>query len=1008
MNEEEVKTRIVLPLLERFGVDPTEISLEKSFTLKVGRYTYRVDTEAQINMAQPRLDLLISRNGKNLFVIETKPEGHRLTKADRDQAISYARLVHPIAPYAVTTNGNETQIYDTVSKKLFDPEDHNFTGGYEVTLSEELQYEAQRLFLGFSEKNLHAFCTAQAEANLQPLIGSKQERSRKYIPELHTPRHALLQSVNAFLSSENPFYVVLGSSGMGKTSSFCHLTRHLLDCDESVLFFKGNTLEKGLLEEIGREFDWGFSNSDSHSSVSKVLQRVEAVLNGRRMIVVVDAIDEWTYPRKIQSLARLVTHLASSPLKLILSCKMNAWSQFLEQLGTPTGIAEFVYRDSDADSDILPGYSLPPWDGGEFHETLERYREFYSFQGYFEDKVLEEARNNPFLLRVFFEVAESSNLDNLLFSSREFFDEYYRQLTKKTSDPHRARRELRAVAEALFKANTDSLDVDQLNENIGLALDASLMPELFEHNILERIELNGKECIGFYFQELRDYIITFYVVKWHEASIEEFSRSVNALQEGGLHQEILHFFYRQGDVSKNCILDGEIRAVIEKYLDFYIAVLQEHFPHLRGRFSPYTKAEIGFVSTVNLKDQRLGYYGFRELRNPISERILLLPLREDKLWRSNLPHLHGVDQVHASEFAYDYARIDVETEVLNNEIARQLKGIIDSGWLDESVSEEMSAEMLAAVVARHPSIFSHHTGSAGTSDIFPIVFEEVRKSLLRRRLEKHFRDERVNYKRRQGLIQETWKGDVVSYSESLDLADLQWIEENVQAALAKGEEVKSGWREEPYARIEYRVESCLNLLSSKMMCIQEPLFPWLYSSKSQRHSLVSDTEMVNHSLKVFELFLMTYKKIVERNFPTLCQGFALYAKMPLVCFFHLRQFYTRVEPSGGIGWRPSIRIWFCKNPRHDGENHVILCSEEEVRWERPDTCVWYEGTAYEWFYTADPSWDDFVACRRRFSDVDIAPTAILRGMIYRQIEKELNGALDLLFEKYGSRRTRDL
>jgi hypothetical protein len=95
-------------------------------------------------------------------------------------------------------------------------------------------------------------------------------------------------------------------------------------------------------------------------------------------------------------------------------------------------------------------------------------------------------------------------------------------------------------------------------------------------------------------------------------------------------------------------------------------------------------------------------------------------------------------------------------------------------------------------------------------------------------------------------------------------------------------------------------------------------------------------------------------------------------------------------------------------PNGIGENQVIFCSEEEVRWERPDTCVWYKGTAYEWFYTADSSWDDFVSCGKRFSDTDIAPTAILRGMVYRQIEKEIGGALDLLFEKYGRRHTRNL
>ena len=65
-----------------------------------------------------------------------------MTDEDRDQAVSYARLVHPIAPYAIITNAKETKIYDSVSKDCLSPEDLVLVDGREVTLPDDLRYEA--------------------------------------------------------------------------------------------------------------------------------------------------------------------------------------------------------------------------------------------------------------------------------------------------------------------------------------------------------------------------------------------------------------------------------------------------------------------------------------------------------------------------------------------------------------------------------------------------------------------------------------------------------------------------------------------------------------------------------------------------------------------------------------------------------------------------------------------------------------------------------------------------
>ena len=56
-NEEDVKNKLVVPYLRSLGFDESELFYERSFDLKVGRYTYRVDTDKQIHTAQPRLDI---------------------------------------------------------------------------------------------------------------------------------------------------------------------------------------------------------------------------------------------------------------------------------------------------------------------------------------------------------------------------------------------------------------------------------------------------------------------------------------------------------------------------------------------------------------------------------------------------------------------------------------------------------------------------------------------------------------------------------------------------------------------------------------------------------------------------------------------------------------------------------------------------------------------------------------------------------------------------------------
>src|SRR5947208_1137696 len=113
MNEEEVKVKIVLPFLQRLGLSPSELQLETSFQLRVGRHVLDISTGQQTKKATigARLDILVKRNNENLLVVEVKEAGQELDDNDRDQAVSYARLVHPIAPFALLTNGTDWRLF---------------------------------------------------------------------------------------------------------------------------------------------------------------------------------------------------------------------------------------------------------------------------------------------------------------------------------------------------------------------------------------------------------------------------------------------------------------------------------------------------------------------------------------------------------------------------------------------------------------------------------------------------------------------------------------------------------------------------------------------------------------------------------------------------------------------------------------------------------------------------------------------------------------------------------
>jgi len=107
-SEEDVKIQFAIPMLEALGYKKDCMTFEESIPIQEGKKKKNIF-----------VDIVVYSDRKKdtpLLVAETKAPDEILDRDDREQVISYARLLPKIAPLAVLTNGFTTQVYQTLDK----------------------------------------------------------------------------------------------------------------------------------------------------------------------------------------------------------------------------------------------------------------------------------------------------------------------------------------------------------------------------------------------------------------------------------------------------------------------------------------------------------------------------------------------------------------------------------------------------------------------------------------------------------------------------------------------------------------------------------------------------------------------------------------------------------------------------------------------------------------------------------------------------------------------------
>src|SRR5260370_15304537 len=261
-SEEDIRLAVVKYFLE-LGFELDEMRTETEFIIHLGRNELPAGGKkiSQRDRVTGRSDLLLTRNRKPLAIVETKAPGHTLNEKDAQQALSYARLLLEMAPFAIVTNGKETRVYDTFASTLTPieaPTDSLWSkqGQQPPLTGDDFHFEAARKLISVNPRTLQLFCQKQIAQAMEDIKGGPFD-AKMYVPSVYVPRQVIKQGFNGWLQSDMPCFVVVAESGFGKTNFMC-ATAEELAADSFVLFYSSIRLVESLRKAICEDFEWEF------------------------------------------------------------------------------------------------------------------------------------------------------------------------------------------------------------------------------------------------------------------------------------------------------------------------------------------------------------------------------------------------------------------------------------------------------------------------------------------------------------------------------------------------------------------------------------------------------------------------------------------------------------------------------------------------------------------------------------------------------------------------------
>jgi len=387
-NEATFEAQLGALLQNIFPATGIQVTHQVQFTLRLGHHDIRVDGRKGWEK-KGRADIVLSTEAGHVAILELKRPGMELTDEDRDQGLSYARLLTPMPPLVLVSNGTTNKFYRTIDATPWTPtniDDEVFAklvvGA--AALAANDRDEAIRSLLGSNPTVWADYLRQHTADALARRTGELHDVSFPLAQDFSVER-SMVTSILGRLRKHVPAVALVGPPLSGKSVVLKQCCDRLSASDLVPLYIDASSARQGPLRLLASVFA---RNLFSATSLDHVRQWLTTSLRAKRgdtrLVLFLDEIlpelnDTW-----LGDLDELLVLGVESPISIVLGLDPNTWQALEMRPGRPTKTelgqrAEVLYlrhlSDREFDSALQRLFETTrsqPYHGGRFNPE---YRE---------------------------------------------------------------------------------------------------------------------------------------------------------------------------------------------------------------------------------------------------------------------------------------------------------------------------------------------------------------------------------------------------------------------------------------------------------------------------------------------------------------------------------------------------------------------------------------------------------------------------------------------------------
>lgn len=266
---------------------------QTKFAFKFGHKLIEIDGTTA-STPQARADILVFHNDEPLAVLELKRSGMALSPDDREQGLSYARMIHPRPPLVVVTNGTQLTIHETHSGCEWIPETpsevaiNKLIESAATIAASDLEH-AVEVLMGPGSRVWMSAIRAATDATLSDMTGRWEECDKPFVDGFLIPRKATQEALKK-ISKGKRITIIEGPPLAGKSNVLRELALIQVEAEEmAVLFVEADNPNGGIVAMIAAILEnalgWKVSVEDTRGWLARLSR-----LDGPELVLAVDGI----------------------------------------------------------------------------------------------------------------------------------------------------------------------------------------------------------------------------------------------------------------------------------------------------------------------------------------------------------------------------------------------------------------------------------------------------------------------------------------------------------------------------------------------------------------------------------------------------------------------------------------------------------------------------------------------------------------------------------------------